>query len=87
MKKIISLFPDLLDLSFDLWASRHNGDGKIPEDIKRAHVKDWELACPGLISVSFIDGLRIGDPWKVKGSGVPSSDSDISGLGVRPGFL
>jgi hypothetical protein len=36
-----------------------NGDKNIPENIKMAHVKDWELACPGLRSVSFIDGSML----------------------------
>ena len=55
MKKIVSLFPDLRYLSFDLWYPRRRRNGKIPEDIKMAHVKDWELACPELNSVTFID--------------------------------
>jgi len=55
MKKILSLFPSLRYLIFELWYPRRR-NGKIPEDIKMAHVKDWEFACPELISVSFIDG-------------------------------
>lgn len=34
----------------------------ISEEVKRAHealAKDWVLACPGLISVSFIDGSTL----------------------------
>ena len=59
MKKIISLFPYLLDLDFGLWPSRrHNVKvGKIPEDFRMAQLKDWELACPKLSRVSFLDGL------------------------------
>ena len=58
MKKITSLFPRLHRLYFELWPPRvwHKGDGKIPDDIKMAHVKDWKLASPGLSLVSFMDG-------------------------------
>jgi len=38
------------------------GDGDISGDVKRAHealVKDWELTCPELASVSFIDGSTL----------------------------
>ena len=63
MKEIISLFPHLVELHFELWPPWYK-DGMIPEDIKMAHVKDWELACPELISVSFIDGSTL-----QKGSG------------------
>ena len=59
MKKIVSLFPGLQYLIFDLWYPKRRRNGKIPDDIKMAHVKDWELRCPELISVSFIDGLTL----------------------------
>jgi hypothetical protein len=56
-------------LEFALWAE-HNGDGDFPEDIKMAHkmalVKDWELTCPELEFVSFIDGSMLekrGNTW------------------------
>jgi hypothetical protein len=51
-------------LEFALWAE-HNGDGDFPEDIKIAHhnkmalVKDWELTCPELEFVLFIDGSML----------------------------
>jgi hypothetical protein len=28
---------------------------KIPEDVMRAHVKEWSVVCPELISVGFMD--------------------------------
>ena len=54
MKKIISLFPNLRSLTTYLWPGCKL-NGKILEDIKRAHVKDWEPACPELESASFPD--------------------------------
>ena len=45
-------------LGFFVWA-RYSEDGKISEDIKMAYVKDWELACPKLRSVSFMDCSRL----------------------------
>ena len=59
MKKVISLFPHLNELYFELWPPWCKGDRKIPDDIKMAHVKDWKLACPELRSVSFIDGSAL----------------------------
>ena len=58
MKEILSSFPNLYDLDFEFWSPGYwkKVDGKIPEEIKRAYVKDWELVCPKLISVSFVDG-------------------------------
>ena len=58
MRKFASLFPNLRYLMFDLWNfwRRRN---EIPEDIKIAQVKDWELACPELTSVTFIDGSTL----------------------------
>ena len=58
MKKIISLFPHLDRLCFKLWP-RHKGDGKVPDDIKMAHARDWKLACPELSSVSYMDGSAL----------------------------
>ena len=34
----------------------------VSDDVLRTHevlVKDWELVCPELVSVSFIDGSRL----------------------------
>ena len=58
VKNFISLFPDLLDLDFDLWPPWYRVDvGKVPEDFRMAQLKDWEVTCPKLVSVSFLDGL------------------------------
>ena len=49
-------------MDFEVWPPLDIGDGNISEDVKRAHealAKDWVLACPGLISVSFIDGSTL----------------------------
>jgi hypothetical protein len=51
-------------LKFVRWPSRasvgsDNGDKSIPENIKIAHAEDWELACPGLSTVLFIDGSTL----------------------------
>jgi hypothetical protein len=43
--------------------------GKIPEDIKMAHLKDWELASSELLLVSFIDGSIL---QKVSGEWISS---------------
>lgn len=59
MKKIVSLLPDLDKLNFGLWPPWHNVDGKIPKDIKMNQLRDWELACPKLLSVSFLDGSKL----------------------------
>ena len=71
IKKIISFFPNLSKLDFEVWPPLDIGDGNISGDIKRAHealAKDWELACPGLFSVSFIDGSTLekdyGGSWE-----------------------
>ena len=56
MKEIISLFPYLQELEFVLWAGHER---TIPEDIKMAYVKDWELACPILSTVVFTDGSTL----------------------------
>jgi hypothetical protein len=61
-------------LAFEIWAG-HNGDEDFREDItKMAHkmalVKDWELACPELNFVAFIDGSiveRTGNIWSDPG--------------------
>ena len=62
MKNIVSLFPDLEELDFELWSPSHNGHVN-PGDIKMGlkYVKDWELdhACPKLFSLSFIDGSKV----------------------------
>ena len=68
VKKIISLFPNLSKLDFELWPPLDIGDGNISEGVMRAHevlAKDWVAACPELISVSFIDGstLEKDGPW------------------------
>ena len=55
MRKVASLFPNLRYLMFDLWYPCRTTN-EIPEDNQIAHVKDWELACPEFISVTFIDG-------------------------------
>ena len=56
VKKIISLFPNLLELEFDLWPPWRNVDvGMVSEDFRMAQLKDWELACPKLSTVSFLD--------------------------------
>jgi hypothetical protein len=52
---------------FELWAE-HIGDGDIILKMrhKMALVKDWELTCPELEYVSFIDGSaleRRGNIW------------------------
>ena len=62
IKEIISLFPELSRLSFDVWPPSDIGDGDISGDVKRAHeaiAKDCVLACPKLISVLFIDGWML----------------------------
>ena len=62
VKKIISLFPNLSKLDFELWPPLDIGDGNISDGVMRAHevlAKDWVLACPELISVSFFDGSTI----------------------------
>jgi hypothetical protein len=46
-------------LNFVRWPSWDNEDINIPENIKMAYVKDWELACPGLSLVLFIDGSTL----------------------------
>jgi len=58
IKKIIFSFPYLRELRFSHW-SGYSEDGKISEDIKMAHVKDWELACPKLRTVSFMDCSKL----------------------------
>lgn len=72
MKKIVSRFPDLYELNFNLWPGRNRNGEIILEDIKMARVKDWELACPKLILVSFIDGSMLqkrgnwGNEWLLR---------------------
>jgi hypothetical protein len=70
IKKIISLFPCLNDLRFEPWTG-YIGNGDFPEDIEMVHkmafVKDWELACRKLNSVTFMDGSRLerrGEVWR-----------------------
>ena len=61
VKKIVPLFPNLRYLKFNHWYPKPRRNGKIPENIEmtRWHMKDWELACPELISVSFMDGSTL----------------------------
>ena len=59
MKKIISLFPHLELLEFSLGPGYWYEDKELRKDIKIAHVKDWELVCPGLSSVIFMDGSTL----------------------------
>ena len=58
MRKVASLFPNLRFLVFNLWYPWPRTN-EIPEDIKIAQVKNWKLACPELISVTFIDGSTL----------------------------
>jgi hypothetical protein len=56
-------------LDFEVWPPLDIGDGMISENVEKAHealAKDWVLACPELISVSFIDGstLERGGSWE-----------------------
>ena len=62
IKTLISLFPNLWGLEFEVWPRLGIRSGKISEDVKRAHealAKYWVLACPKLISVSFLDGSKL----------------------------
>lgn len=68
---------------------------RLSEDITITYVKDLELACPALAlyTVEFIQRLRRLNPelngfYQLSKPVEPlSSESDISGIGVRPGFL
>ena len=62
IKEIIPLFPSLSKLDIEVWPPLDIGNGNISGAVKRAHealVKDWELVCPELVSVSFIDGSTL----------------------------
>ena len=67
IKKTISFFPYLTKLIFEVWPPLDISDGNISGDVKGAHealADDWELACPGLTLVSFIDGSTLEkDDW------------------------
>ena len=66
---------------------------RLSEDITITYVKDLELACPALYTMEFIQRLRRLNPelngfYQLSKPVEPlSSESDISGIGVRPGFL
>ena len=56
MKEVLSFFPGLLAVRFFLWPE-HDGNAvpKIPEHVMIAHAKEWEVVCPELDSVTFLD--------------------------------
>ena len=67
--QVISFFRDLRYLIFGCWPEHYDEKfaEKIPEDVMRAHVKEWSVVCPELISVTFMDysSLEKGDgQWK-----------------------
>ena len=63
MKEIISFFSNLRVLEFELWSTGLLGYVPeldiagpkilIPEDIQKAHAKEWTIVCPELLSVAF----------------------------------
>ena len=59
--QVISFFRDLRYLDFGCWVENYGEKFAelIPEDVKRAHVKEWSVVCPELISVTFMDTVSL----------------------------
>ncbi|KAF8800009.1 hypothetical protein BYT27DRAFT_7118759, partial [Phlegmacium glaucopus] len=60
MKKVLSCFADLSELTFRFWPGEDSNAGpNIPLDTTMAHVKEWEVASPELREVTFMDGTTL----------------------------
>jgi hypothetical protein len=58
-------------LEFELWAGDNGDEAEVIASEtahKMAQVKDWELACPKLNTVTFMDGSTLekgGEVWRL----------------------
>jgi len=60
LKQLLPFFSSLKGLIFDLWpVDDGKTEPKIPENVKLACVKEWEVLCPDLNVVKFMDGVTL----------------------------